>query len=256
MVRHMPDVMAFRKRNREGWGRNSDYWLNSRLRHVEDTRWLLEAKLPGLMEVGNVIIDMGCGDGYPIEYLTATGKPFQYLGLDFNPRFIDHLRAKHAGDPRCSFALVDLEEPIAALYRNRADLVLNSFNFFEFADLSKAFENAFQMLKVGGRLVILTIDPTYLMLALSDTMSDLKEVMAVYERTKAEGEVPRFFQNIDLGDGVSENLTYASVLYSLRDYYRLAKNKGMQLVDYDEIICTSKYVPKIYWYIEFKKLTD
>ena len=108
------------------------------------------------------------------------------------------------------------------------------------------------MKKEQGKLIIFTIDNMYLILGVSKTMEDLKTNLDTYERLKNKNEIPYFFQKIDFGDSESENLKYASVLYSIGDYYKKAKEYDMNLIDYGEIVKTSKFIPKIYHYIVFQ----
>ncbi len=67
------------------------------------------------------------------------------------------------------------------------------------------------------------------------------------------GDIPFFFQRIDLGDGESDEYEYASVLYSFADYFKEARLNNLNLTDYDEIVKTSKFIPKVYQYFVFEK---
>ena len=132
-------------------------------------------------------------------------------------------------------------------------MVFNCFNFFELLDLDAAFDNAARMLQPSGRLFIFTIDPTYLALAVSRDMPDFRNKLRLYEEMKSRGETPHYFQNIDLGNAESKDLKYASVLYSLDDFFQRARKNSMRLIDYGEVIKTSKYLPKVYQFIVFQK---
>ncbi len=245
------DNSAFKAENQREWERNADFWLKNPLRQVEDTKGFFKEKLRILVKAQMAVVDMGCGSGWLLDFLLELGIPFEYLGLDFNPRFIEHLRAKYANLPFAAFELVDLEQPIPSSLHARADIVFNCFNFFETLDLTTAFANAVRMLKVHGSLVIFTIDPIYLALAVSKDMAAFRDCLHVYEVMKSRGETPHFFQNIDLGDAESLDLRYASVLYSLDDFYAKAKAHLLRLTDYGEVIKTSKFLPKTYQYIQF-----
>jgi len=83
-------------------------------------------------------------------------------------------------------------------------------------------------------------------------MEEFKTKLAEYETIKTNGKVPYFFQNIDLGDSESENLKYASVLYSFDDYFKQSRKHKMNLIDYGEVVKTSKFLPKTYQYMVFK----
>jgi ubiquinone/menaquinone biosynthesis C-methylase UbiE len=221
-----------------------------------DTKDFLLKNLPSLFGTdasNRTVIDMGTGSGWALEMLRELHIQCKFIGLDFNEFFIEHLKSNFKEDLDADFLNVDLEEELPRRLHHSADVVFNFFNFFEIANLEEAFKNAQKMLKQDGKLVIMTIDSYYLMFALAKTMQELKDVLAVYEEKKSEGEVPYFFQKIDLGDAESEDYEYASVIYSLDDYYKQAKVNGMNLVDYAEVIKTSKLIPKVYQYIVFQK---
>jgi len=245
----------FKEENRLSWRANTQYWLNSPLRQVEDTKEFVLAKLPALVHSGAAVVEMGCGSGWLLQFLLDLGIDCTYLGLDFTVEFIEHLRSEFKDVSKASFEVVDLETRLPARYVEKADVVFCAFALFEMTALSVAIENACRMLRPGGRLVILTIDPAYLMLAVSKTMDDFRSVLAAYEGEREKGRVLHFFQNIDLGDAESTDLRYASVLYSLADYLKEAKRQGMRLDDYDEVVKTSKFIPKVYQFIVFEKNT-
>ncbi|MBZ0328288.1 MAG: class I SAM-dependent methyltransferase [Altibacter sp.] len=242
----------FRKENQKNWEKNSTYWLNNPLRQVEDTQSFFKKKLLSLVKPNMTIIDMGCGSAWLLEFLLELDIDFKYIGLDFNPIFIKHLKNKYHSKSNVEFIEIDFEEGIPKKLIQKADIVFNLFTFFENSDLDTAFSNAHQMLKANGELVIFTIDCIFLILAVSRNMEEFKEKLKMYEEIKSTGEVPYFFQNIDLGDAESEDLKYASVLYSFDDYYKQANLLGMKLSDYGEVVKTSKFLPKTYQYMVFK----
>jgi SAM-dependent methyltransferase len=247
------DSEEFKNENRRNWKINSDYWLNNPLRQVEDTKHFFKAKLQTIVKEDFSIVDMGCGSGWLLDFLLELNIPFKYIGLDFNPNFISHLEERYGALANVCFELVDFEKKIPTELIGVADIVFNCFNFFESLDLTTTFRNAVRILKPSGTLVIFTIEPLYLALAISSTMKDFKELLRVYELMKSRGESPHFFQNIDLGESESKDLKYASVLYSLADFFKQAQLHQMQLIDYGEVIKTSKPLPKTYQYISFKK---
>ena len=257
MLESLHDKLAFKKRNFKGWQRNADFWLHSPLRHLEDTRDFLTHKLSSLFkDISSekpTVVDMGAGSGWALDLLRELEIKCRYAGLDFNPKFIDFLEERFSNESDYSFYQIDLEDELPIELLNAADVVFNFFNFFEIANLEKAFKNASLMLKPGGKLVVMTIDSYYLMFALVESLPELKELLSEYELRKIAGDVPYFFQKIDLGDGESEEYEYASVLYSLGDYYREARSNDLRLVDYSEVIKTSKFIPKVYQYIVLEK---
>lgn len=257
MLEQLKDKLAFKKRNRRSWERNTEFWLHSPLRHFVDTEEFLRGRLPHLFEdiklPSPVVVDMGTGSGWALSLLQDLGIQCRFIGLDFNPLFIAHLTSEYGDDKDAEFLQFDLEETLPENLKGVADVVFNFFNFFEIANIESAFRNASLMLKPGGRLVMMTIDSYYLMFALVESLKELKELMKVYEARKRDGKVPFFFQKIDLGDAESQQYEYASVLYSFADYFKQARRNNMNLVDYDEIVKTDKFIPKVYQYFVFTR---
>lgn len=250
VIRSKEDQIQFKRLNLHHWIENTDYWLHSQLRQVVDTKDFLEKKLHKIVHECHeipTIVDLGCGSGWIPELLLKSGISCRYIGLDFNEGFISFLQEKHKDHKGFTFRCLDIEEKIPNDLSNSAHIVVNCFNYFELANLDKAFENTRTILKNNGSLIILTIDVIYLLLAISGTMEEYKEHLAQYEHCKENG-TGYFFQKIDLGDGPSD-LEYASVLYSLQDYLHLAEKNQMKFVEYDEVIKTSKFYPKVYQYL-------
>lgn len=243
----------FKKENQKSWEKNTKYWLSNPLRQVEDTKPFFMEKLKILVKPKMTIIDMGCGSGWLLDSLIELSVPFEYIGIDFNIKFIEHLKVKYSKISNASFELIDFEVGIPKSLYNKADIVFNCFTFFENADLNRAFQNGVNMLNSNGEMVIFTIDYTFLILAVSHNMEEFKANLKSYEELKTKGKIPYFFQNIDLGDSESKELKYASVLYSLDDFFKQSQKYKLKLIDYGEVVKTSKYLPKTYQFIVFKK---
>ena len=246
------DKIEFKNENLHNWTNNTDYWLNNPLRQVEDTKDFFIPKLNNLLINAQSILDMGCGSAWLLEFVRQLNLEIQYSGFDFNSKFIDSLNVKYQNDKNSKFYCIDFETEVPKEHLKSFDIVFNCFNFFETADLDMAFSNAVKMLKPNGKLVIFTIEYTFLILALSHSMEEFKEYLKIYDQAKNKGVVPYFFQNIDLGNAESETLKYASVLYSFDDYFKQATKLNMKLEDYGEIVKTAKFLPKTYQYFVFK----
>lgn len=256
MLESLNNKLEFKKRNLLSWKKNSEFWLNSELRQLTDTKEFLIQKIPKLFnDIKSelpVVVDMGTGSGWALDLLLELNIKTQFIGLDFNEKFITHLNKRFSHLHSAEFNCVDLEEDIPKDLLNKADIVFNFFNFFETANIENSFRNATAMLKPNGKLVIMTIDSYYLMMALAKNLDELKEVLKIYDEKRAKGEVPFFFQKIDLGNSESDSYEYASVLYSFEDYFKEAQKNGLKLSDYGEIVKTAKYIPKVYKYIVFE----
>jgi len=243
----------FKKENHDSWLANTEYWLNSPLRQVEDTKAFFKKKLKDILFDGCVVYDLGCGSGWLIDFILELGINFTYTGFDFNEKFIEYLQKRYGTNPNFEFLCADLEKPLPKQFYGKSDFAFNNFNFFEIPDLSPAFDNAVNVLNNKGNLIISTIDVTYLIMAVSETYDDFRRNLVMYENIKSAGQVPYFFQPIDLGNATSKELKYASVLYSFADYFKLAKSKQLILSDYEEIICEARFIPKVYQFMNFSK---
>ncbi len=248
----LADGRHFRKRRAVSWQRNVDYWLSSPLRHVADVgEYITDRAQAACSDSGvkqPILVDMGCGDGWLLRRLEQRHVGLTYYGLDFTREFIDHGRAEFAQLDKVIFELVDLERRCDRDFG--ADLVVNAFNFFELSDLDEAFANASRFLKPGGVLQVSTIDKTYLLLAVSTDMDDLRRKLRLYQTLPG---IKYCFQPIDLGDQLSATLEYPSVLYSTEDYLNAARKQDLMLLRYTEHPFTASSVPKIYCHFEFQK---
>ena len=258
MLESLNNKIEFKERNYKSWLHNTEFWLHSELRQLIDTKEFLSKNIPTIINSRNnnrpTIIDMGTGSGWFLELLNGLNLSCNFVGIDFNPLFIEHLQKKYNHLDNVRFITRDLEDELPVELSSSADYVFNFFNFFEMANLEKAFENASAMLKPGGKLIIMTIESLYLMFALSKDLEELKNVLKIYEEKKNNNEIPFFFQKIDLGNSESDKYEYASVLYSVKDYFNEAKKNHLMLLDFDEIVKTSRYIPKVYQFMQFQKL--
>lgn len=252
------DPKEFKKQNQLHWKENTPYWVSNSLRQVEDTSLFLEEKLNKLFkshEQSNpyIIYDFGYGNCWLLELLLKLKINFEYVGFDFNKEFIEIYKKKYSKVKNVSFVFQDLEETIDVKFLNKADFVFTLFTLFEIPRANKVFQNINLCLKEKGHHIMLSIDSFYLMLALSENMEELKGLLKKFDKYKSEGKVPYFFQDIDLGSEISDTLKYASVLYTTSDYMKLARENNLELNEFDELVKTAKFMPKVYQYYDFIK---
>lgn len=249
----LDDPGQFRERRARAWERNIEYWLKGPLRHVVDVGDYIIARVSSLCKESPrgrpTIVDMGCGDAWLLRALQAQGLRMSYVGLDWTQQFIDHAYNEFRHSSTVCFERLDLERPVEQSFD--ADVVVNSFSFFEYCDLPQGFSNASRFLSLGGTLLMSTIDKTYLLLALSEDWPDFLDKLKAYQELPG---IKYAFQPIDLGNAVSVTLEYPSVLYSVEDYLQAAREAGLVCVGYKEHIFTARRVPKIYYHLEFKKI--
>jgi len=249
VIKTLNDINEFKKQKNNHWSKNAAYWLKGPLRHVVDIgEYIVDQILIKCSTISNkcpVIVDMGFGDAWLLKALIEKKCHCQYIGIDSNKVFFDNAQKLFKEYTWCGFKLMDLELPLDVDIK--ADVVVNSFTFFELADLKQGMENAFHLLKKEGSLFIATIDKTYLILAYSRNFEEFKTHLKEYEHLPG---VKYFFQPIDLGDKASEILKYPSILYSLDDYFYYANKFGFRITNYKEHVFTAKPIPKIYIHFE------
>lgn len=252
------DPLEFKNTNKKEWHKNTTYWIESELRQVVDTRLFLKDKLQTLIkhyptDYEFSIYDFGFGNCWLLDLIIELKINFKYVGFDFNTKFIEIYGKKYQEFDNIKFVEFDLEKPINEEFINAADFVFTLFTLFEIPKVDHVFKNISNCLKKNGKHILLTIDSFYLMLALSENMEDLKNVLTKFDEFKNNGKTPYFFQDIDLGDRASDQLKYASVLHTTSDYIKIAQSYNLYLFAFDELIKTAKFTPKVYQYYEFSK---
>ena len=113
-------------------------------------RWNFEWIQP---YVGGRILDVGGGTGNHLAFLREA----EIVSIDLSVQAVEELRARHRDNPNWRFEVGDIADPavVADLGRSAFDTVL-SCNVFEHIEHDElAFAHAAQLLKPGGRLVLL-----------------------------------------------------------------------------------------------------
>lgn len=251
MIESLVDKAAFNEKSKRAWARNVDFWLTGPLRHVQDVGGYIVRRVESLQRASGkkrpVLLDMGCGNAWLLQALQAAQPEVEYIGVDGNSAFINWATSKYAL-PNTTFVTLDFNELAAA--RFGADIIVNAFNFLELPDLRVPMGNAASWLNDDGILLTSTIDKTYLILALSKDWQEFHDNLTLYQQLPG---VKYGFQQIDLGNGLSDTLQYPSVLYSAEDYIAAAEQHDLSLRGYKEHVFTAKAVPKIYCHFEFRK---
>jgi len=104
-------------------------------------------------EPGARILDVGCGTASTLDHLPAS---VEYVGCDFNPRYVEAARRCHGGRGRfyCARAGEELPEPAESFDLVLAQALLHHLDDEEAAGL---IAGAHHLLRPGGHLV--TLDP-------------------------------------------------------------------------------------------------
>jgi len=183
------------------------------------------------------------------QKILSQNKDFSYNSLNNKKKKTKSARKKYQKAKYVRLEYADFEELMPDEMNGYADVVVNAFNFFELTELSVPMRNAARFLKRSGKMLVATIDKTFLMMAGCKSWQEWIDVLREYQNLHG----PKyFFQAIDLGDRESKDLVYPSVLWSLNDYLDEAGSSGINMTFYKELVFTAKPIPKIYQYMEFE----
>jgi len=251
MSYRLTDKSAFKAANLQNWRFNTSFWLEGRMRHLEDMGNVVRDRVIELAGTAHDahVVDMGCGDAWLLRRLRERSTSIVYNGLDFNELFVAANTDRYRSDRRATFSVIDFEDPITEALVGRADIVANCFNFFELPNLQDGFTFAATALRPDGVLLVATIDPIMQMLSITSTREELDELLRAYEQDR---EALAYDKEIDVG-GEHSGRVYKGMMYSAADLVQEAANAGLTLVDYKEVVRTARRPPQIYQLIEFRK---
>lgn len=119
--------------------------------------------------MGNVrdkkVLDLGCGEGEPLEYLFQKGASIIY-GLDISEEQI--IKAKKRFPEFTNNFLVSAMEEKTNIPNNYFDLAISIFSIGYTSDLYKTFKNVYEYLNESGNFIISWTHPFYYCLDMDD----------------------------------------------------------------------------------------
>ena len=224
----------FKRKNLENWRSNTEFWLESPLRHVaivaNELREVIESEY-GRRKGRLSVVDLGCGSAWVLDLLQSMDVDAHYTGLDFNPDLIERLKEKYKG--KGSFRVVDLEtKDLPVDLDGFADIVVASFSLFEIPDVEQALNNATRILKPTGALFVSHIDPVIQLLSVYDRRPDFRKALEDFEE---HGHKLAYDKIIEL-TGARTDRTYKGILHRISDYHRTATELSLTLEIFREVV--------------------
>jgi SAM-dependent methyltransferase len=127
------------------------------------------------LKEGDIVLDLGSGAGFDC-FLAANrvGKTGKVIGIDMTPEMTEKARenARRGGYENVEFRLGEIENlPVAD---NHVDLVISNCVINLSPDKDRVFQEAFRVLKPGGRLMVSD------MVLISDLPDSIKTSVAAY----------------------------------------------------------------------------
>jgi trans-aconitate 2-methyltransferase len=97
------------------------------------------------------VLDAGCGSGRVTELLLGRLPHGDVVALDGSAAMVEEARRRLGGDPRVTFVIADLLQPLPA--EPPVDAILSTATFHWITDHDRLFRNLAAVLRPGGRLV-------------------------------------------------------------------------------------------------------
>jgi SAM-dependent methyltransferase len=144
----------------QAWEDNADFWIEIMRRELDRFRTELtdQAALSAIgPPEGRVILDAGCGEGYLSRKLAQLGATA--IGVDQSAKLIEAARSMTSGSGS-TFKIGDITS-MGGLDLPPIDVVVANHTVNDLPDPVLAFREFAQVLKPGGRAVILMLHPCF-----------------------------------------------------------------------------------------------
>jgi 2-polyprenyl-3-methyl-5-hydroxy-6-metoxy-1,4-benzoquinol methylase len=139
----------------DNWDNHWTDYLDSGLKINPASDWRFRMVFHALKdsEPGSHILDIGCGTGELVKYLSDRNEEWQFLGIDISLRGLQHAKGL---SPRAQFLQCDLQRttPQTPEYKRWADVAVCSEVLEHVDNPHLLLINAKEMMKPGGLLLI------------------------------------------------------------------------------------------------------
>jgi SAM-dependent methyltransferase len=205
----------------QAWEDNADFWIEIMRRELDRFRTELtdQAALAAIgSPAGRVILDAGCGEGYFSRKLADLGATV--IGVDQSAKLIAAAQSMADGSDS-SFAVGDITS-MGNLDLPPIDVVVANHTVNDLPDPDPAFHEFAQVLKPGGRVVILMLHPCFYA-----TRTDRERRAISDDATSAEIYfTPRHLSDHFIVAGLRSPAPASRYLRSLSDYVEGLERSG------------------------------
>ena len=229
------DSTDFMLHNQKVWQQSSNTWLNGEMSHLQDLPPILLEKVEAICAVSAVlsIADFGCGEGWCQRTLYTHIPNLTYIGIDFNPKFFDHLNDNNNNE-NVQFVCADYSRDSFNIGKE-VDLSISSFSLFEIVDLKQAIANIVKTTCLGGHIIVFTIDRIWQLIDISSTMQELYRKAALAYSDKD------FYYNTTIrSEKLNEQESYLTITHSVANYINQFLSFGTQLIDCQEALINNE----------------
>lgn len=247
------DATDFMLHNQQVWQHSSETWLNGEMSHLRDLPPILLEKVEAICATSLVlsIADFGCGEGWCQRALHTYNPNLHYIGIDLNPRFVDHL-SDNCISENAQFICADYSSDSFNI-DEEVDLSIISFSLFEVVDLKQAIANIVKTTRLGGHIVVFTIDRIWQLIDISLSIQDL------YNKTRLAYSGKSFYYNTTIrSEKWNEEESYVTITHSVVQYINQFLSFGTQLIDYQEKLFKKNISgqPICYSMLTFRKVSN
>lgn len=125
---------------------------------------------------GKVVMEMGCGNGYFAKKLIR-GEPAKIILMDISKHCLDITR-RNVSDPRITFLQHNIMLPWPDCISTKSvDILISNMVFNEIENIETPINEAFKVLKCGGRFIVATAHPAWSLFYYAQEMAEKKNLL-------------------------------------------------------------------------------
>lgn len=229
MIIPITDTEEFSSLCLNAWHQNASFWDKTRIVNSEIKKYIFE-----YLDTNKncSVLDIGCGNGWLYKDLVKQHNPVLYTGVDYNEHFINSLKKKY---PKNDFFCFDFTQNIPKNLLGKFNVAISCLSLIEMADISIAFHNFRSILSSKGILILVTLNPYFEIIRLSDDYFDLTKDLGVFR----SDNFPKYYKKEILIDGKKTGRFYYGVLHTTDQLMKAILKNGFSISNFKEINFTN-----------------